>query len=522
MTRAIRPAGKSAISILIVVGFWEVVGRLELIGQGTFPALSAIFSRLYEDRADYPTHLVATVRSAGIGFLIGTVIAVGCGILFAQFKLLERILRGVSVTLFAVPLIVLVPVLLLAFHGSTPRIILAAIAVYFPVMVSTLIGVRDIDQRLEEVIRVSGGSDLDVMKFVRIRAALPAIFSGLRVGGPSALLGVMLVEFGGGVRWGLGTYLLGSLGRGEPTRLWGIGLVATTIAAIVYGFFSLIGRFFLRRNLSDTVSTKATSTTLDSDDHYSFVQRVFLGSASLCMVLLMWSGVLRIMNLSPVVARGPLAVVRYLFTGERGSTARARLVSALSETLPLAAIGLLLGLSAAFALALLLDLFPVVGSAFFPFALISQSMPLPALTPLIVLIYGRSVMATIVVTISVTFFPSYVTIAQALASSPKGALDVAESYGATRVQVMRFIRLPQAIGSLLTAARLAAPRALLGVMIAEYLATGKGIGNLLNESRGKLDYGMIWTVGAVSVAFAVLATKLISDLERRVSARFSA
>ena len=51
--------------------------------------------------------------------------------------------------------------------------------------------------------------------------------------------------------------------------------------------------------------------------------------------------------------------------------------------------------------------------------------------------------------------------------------------------------------------RLAAPRALLGVMIAEWLATGTGLGNLLNQSRGYLDYGMIWTVATVSVLVAV-------------------
>ncbi len=51
--------------------------------------------------------------------------------------------------------------------------------------------------------------------------------------------------------------------------------------------------------------------------------------------------------------------------------------------------------------------------------------------------------------------------------------------------------------------RLTAPRALLGVMIAEWLATGRGLGNLLNQSRGYLDFGMIWTVAAVSVLLSV-------------------
>jgi ABC-type nitrate/sulfonate/bicarbonate transport system permease component len=62
--------------------------------------------------------------------------------------------------------------------------------------------------------------------------------------------------------------------------------------------------------------------------------------------------------------------------------------------------------------------------------------------------------------------------------------------------------------------RLAAPRALLGVMIAEWLATGKGLGNLLNQSRGYLDYGMIWTVAVVSVLVAVAFYQVVVVVER--------
>jgi ABC-type nitrate/sulfonate/bicarbonate transport system permease component len=79
---------------------------------------------------------------------------------------------------------------------------------------------------------------------------------------------------------------------------------------------------------------------------------------------------------------------------------------------------------------------------------------------------------------------------------------------------LRFVGLPGAVPAMATAARLAAPRALLGVMIAEYLATGNGLGNLLNESRGRLDYGMIWTVATTSVLVAVLITQMFGLAEK--------
>ena len=66
-----------------------------------------------------------------------------------------------------------------------------------------------------------------VLRWLRLRSCLPGLLGGLRVAAPAAILGAILAEFGSGARWGLGSFLLGSLGRGDPARIWGIGLTAT-------------------------------------------------------------------------------------------------------------------------------------------------------------------------------------------------------------------------------------------------------------------------------------------------------
>ena len=149
-----------------------------------------------------------------------------------------------------------------------------------------------------------------------------------------------------------------------------------------------------------------------------------------------------------------------------------------------------------------------------PVALVTQTMPLVALTPLLVLLFGRGVAVTIAITVSVTFFPAFVTIAQGLALVPRAAFDLARAYGASGWRELRLVALPASVPWLAAAARLAVPRALLGVMIAEWLATGRGLGNLLNQSRGYLDYGMIWTVALVSVLVSVALYELVGQAER--------
>ena len=425
-----------------------------------------------------------------------------------------------TVTLFAVPLIAVVPVLLIAFHGSTPRIIVAAMAVYYPTMVSTLEGLRRIDPRLADVIRASGGGPREITRWVRLRSALPSFLSGLRVAAPAALLGALLAEFGGGIRWGLGSYLLASLGRALPSRIWGIGLVSTIVPSLAYAIFSFLATK-AGRSLSDvTTATAAPAAGRASSEPWP--KRVVLGVASGGIVIGLWALAIELLDISPVVAKSPAGVVRYLFTGTRGASARTRLLHALGQTLPISLLGLACGIAGAFLLAVLLSLKPTIGRATLPFALVTQTMPLSALTPILVLVFGRSILAMVMVTIAVTFFPSFVTILQGLSEAPAGPVAVVSAYGGGALTKLRFVAIPHAASHLLTACRLAAPRALLGVIVAEYLATGTGLGNLLNESRGRLEYGMIWTVAAVAVGIAVFVTMLVQVAERQVGRRYGA
>jgi ABC-type nitrate/sulfonate/bicarbonate transport system permease component len=146
-------------------------------------------------------------------------------------------------------------------------------------------------------------------------------------------------------------------------------------------------------------------------------------------------------------------------------------------------------------------------------------MPLIATIPLLVLFLGRGNSVTLWITISVTFFPAFITLAQGISMVPRAALDLPRAYGASAWKEMRLVSIPASLPYLFAATRLTVPRALLGVMIAEWLATGKGLGNLLNQSRGYLDYGMIWTVAAVSVLVSIAFYQIVVIVERRVLGR---
>jgi sulfonate transport system permease protein len=492
----------TTLRLLVLLAVWEVVGRLQLVAQGALPPPSAILMQVWIDRDVYPRHIWATLQPAAIGFVIGNAIAILAAVLFVLLPPLERLMRGFSITLFAIPPIALGPLLVIALRGEWPQIVLAAILVYFPTMIMTSVGLRDVDPRPIDVIRVYGGGALSVLRWLRWRSCLPGLLGGLRVAAPAAILGAILAEFGSGSRWGLGSFLLGSLGRANPARIWGIGLSATLMAAIAYGLCALLARRLTASTMSVTI---ASSQVMESGGAGGWRSGRSLAFAlgSFAMPFALWWVCLLLLQVSPVIAKTPLGVWIYLVSSPDAGDAWGAILPALGQSLPMAAIGLLLALVAALGLAVLSLAFRSVSAMVMPVALVLQTMPLVALTPMIVLIFGRGITTTLVVAVTVTFFPAFITITQGLTLVPGASLDLLDVYGASRAQKLFFVSLPTSLPYLCAAARLVAPAALLGVMIAEWMATGYGLGDLLNEARGELDYGMIWTVAFISVAISV-------------------
>jgi len=504
---------RALLDIAILLGVWEILGRFKLVAHGALPAPSEIAIRFIADFHDYPPHVAATLSTASIGFIIGNLVALAAGILFVMVPSSSLLARGINITLFAMPPIAIVPLLVVTLDGTTARILLAALGCYFPTMTATVLGLTRVDPRAVDVVRAYGGGRGDVLKLVQLRSALPAILGGLRIAAPSAVLGAILAEFGGGGRWGLGAYLLGSLGRADPARLWGIGLTATLIAALAYAGFAFLA-------LRATGESRAVTMPASAMPNSGGPSRFDRGWPRFLMIVLatllpfaLWWALVAGFGLPEMIAKTPASIFTYLVTAEASPLAREKLLGALAQTIPVALAGMAAGLAFAFGLAVLSRSFAGVRRILLPVALVTQTMPLVALTPLLVLLFGRGTGVMLVITVSVTFFPAFVTIAQGLALVPRSALDVARAYGGNWWTEIRLVGAIAALPYLFAAARLAAPRALLGVMIAEWLATGTGLGNLLNQSRGYLDYGMIWSVAVIAVLVAVLFYIVVSWIE---------
>lgn len=506
---------RTPVIVLAALLAWEVVGRLSLIGGGALPAPTAIAEAWWQSRADYPAHVVATARVAGAGFVIGNLAAIVLAIVYQLVPAIERLTRTTAVVLFCLPVVVISPILGVAFDGDWPKIALSILLVFFPTLISTHLGLSRAPGDAVGVVRASGGGALRQLWLVRLRAAVPEMLAGLQIAAPAAVLGAILGEFLGS-RHGLGIYLIGSMARGDAAIIWAIGLTATALSASLYG---LVG---LARPLFGIEASAVAETGLPLAHR---TRRLALGETiawwlgGTAVLLLTWFAFIASTGLPRTLMNSPIEVWESLVSGPRAADYRERVIAALPESLGPAIIGGAAGLAVAFLLAVVLSSSPVLSRSFMPFAFISQTIPLVALAPLIALILGRGTATTIAVTVSVTFFPSLVTIMQGIAATPSGPLLVARSVNASRLTVLRLVIVPSAVPHLLASVRLAVPRALTGVLIAEQFITGAGLGNLMSIARGFLDYRMMWVVTVVVVAFSVLVYALAQSAETAVLRR---
>lgn len=241
---------------------------------------------------------------------------------------------------------------------------------------------------------------------------------------------------------------------------------------------------------------------------------------SLALVLGAWVAFIEYFSVNPMVARSPSDVWSYLVTHAEASAHRAHVWDGLRITLVDAGFGLVAGLIAASVTAMLFVLSSTVERAFLPVAMIVRSVPLIAMTPVLTLIFGRELLATTVLCGIVVFFPALVNIVFGLRSAPAQASDLVKAYGGSTWTTMRKVMIPAALPSFFTSARISAPGAIVGALLAEWLATGKGLGYQMLHDVSAFESDDLWSCVVAITLASLLIYSLIGIMEAFVLARF--
>jgi len=242
---------------------------------------------------------------------------------------------------------------------------------------------------------------------------------------------------------------------------------------------------------------------------------------SAVVVLGAWQLFLVVFHVKHFIGKGPLDVWHYLFVAASASANRTAVLHESFTTLRDAGLGLVAGTVSALGCAVAFNLSRPVERTLMPIAMVLRSVPLVAMTPLIVVIFGHDLGAVTIIAGIVTFFPTLVNVTLALRWAPRDSIDLCRAYGASPAKTLWKVQAPNALPALMASLRIAAPLALVGALLAEWLATGQGIGYRILQVGGLSDYSGLWSRVVLVTLYSFALYRLIGGVERIVLRRFA-
>ncbi len=182
-----------------LIFIWELSVRTGAINSIMIPKPSSIGAAivdLYFVEGTIWRHFFITLTEAVVGFLIGAAIAVALAVGSSLSDPFRRYVTPYAIVMNVTPAIALTPVIIAWFgFGMGSKIALAAVISFFPVFVNTLTGLSQVDQEREELFTSLGASRFQVFTRLKVPAALPLLFAGLKIGLTTALIGAVVAEF---------------------------------------------------------------------------------------------------------------------------------------------------------------------------------------------------------------------------------------------------------------------------------------------------------------------------------------
>ncbi|KQQ04267.1 ABC transporter permease [Rathayibacter sp. Leaf185] len=244
--------------------------------------------------------------------------------------------------------------------------------------------------------------------------------------------------------------------------------------------------------------------------------------STVVIVLAIWIGVILFSGVSPYVIKGPWDVWAHLITDDSAAEHRAELGGLFGITMVDSFIGFAAGLVVAILVAILFRLSKGVEHALMPFALLLRSVPLIAMAPLIILVFGQGTVASVAVVGGiVVLFPALVTIAFGLNNASPQMLDVVSVYGGSTLTAIRKVAIPGALPSLFAAIRVSVPGAITGALLAEWLSTGDGIGGEIAGWTNQARFDDIWSAVVIVTGVSLILYMVVQVIETFVLSRMS-
>ena len=234
------------ITIIAHLGFvllWWVASKY--VPRFILPSPADTIGTLWIPRYDWPRHILVTAWEVFGGFSLALIVGVGLAVVFDWSPATSRAGMPLLVTLNMIPKVAMAPLFIVWLgYGLGPNMVIAFTISFFPMVINTSRGLREVEPDLIDLVRVIKATRWQIFRKIQLPSALPFIFSGMRVAAVLAVAGAVVGEFIGSDR-GLG-YIMMSLQAvlDTPAMFMALGLI-TLIGVALYGAVTLAERLIV-------------------------------------------------------------------------------------------------------------------------------------------------------------------------------------------------------------------------------------------------------------------------------------
>jgi len=224
----------------------------------------------------------------------------------------------------------------------------------------------------------------------------------------------------------------------------------------------------------------------------------------------LWQGIVWITDAPHFILPSPWRVAQTAFHS------RALILEHASITALEVALGLLLGTALGVITAVQMSISPLMRRLILPILVFTQAVPVFALAPILTLWFGYGISSKVIMAVLIIYFPVTSAFFDGLNRTDRGVLDLAQTMGATPVQIVRRIRIPQALPALGSGLRLAAVYAPIGAVIGEWVGASQGLGYLMLLANGRAKIDLMFASLIALAVLTVILHKLVSLLANRL------
>ncbi len=253
LTRGIVPIA----SVAATLGLWELVSQTGLISQSDLPAMSVTFAELWSivKTGSFWIAFGETVRGWALGLGIAAALAVPIGIVFGSSPFLGSAFRVPIEFLRPIPSAALIPLLFLTLGTNLKsEVFLATFGAFWPLLVQTMYGVRDVDPIAMDTARAFGVGPLERLSRITLPSAVPYIATGLRISSTVSLILAFTAELFMGIP-GLGQAMNNAYGFGLFNRVYALAIATGFLGLAIHFAFTKLEGWALRWHPSQRLET---------------------------------------------------------------------------------------------------------------------------------------------------------------------------------------------------------------------------------------------------------------------------